>query len=161
MLEVCVSFLPREKPRHLLGVGSPEDFFEGVARGMDMFDCVLATRIARHGALLVREGRLNIHNASYARDPRPVEEGCTCYTCRHFSRAYLRHLFQSQEILGLRLATLHNLHFLLRLLEDIRQSILNGTFQAFKEEFLSTFQPVPEEVRQNEAARRRLIRLRP
>ncbi len=160
VLEVCLSSLPREKPRHLLGVGSPEDFFEGVARGMDMFDCVLATRIARHGSLLVREGRLNIHNASYTRDPRPIEEGCTCYTCRHFSRAYLRHLFQSQEILGLRLATLHNLHFLLRLLEDIRRSILNGTFLAFKEEFLSTFRPVPEEVRQNEAAHRRRARLR-
>ncbi len=160
MLEVCVSILPREKPRHLLGVGSPEDFFEGVARGMDMFDCVLPTRIARHGALLVREGRLNIHNASYARDPRPVEEGCTCYTCRRFSRAYLRHLFQSREILGLRLATLHNLHFLLRLLEGIRRSILHGMFPVFKEEFLSTFRPVPEEVRQNEAARRRPARSR-
>ncbi len=161
MLEVCVSFLPREKPRHLLGVGSPEDFFEGVARGVDMFDCVLATRIARHGALLVREGRLNIHNASYARDPRPVEEGCTCYTCRRFSRAYLRHLFQSQEVLGLRLATLHNLHFLFRLLEDIRRSILSGNFLAFKEEFLSTYRPIPEDVRQNETARRLRARSRP
>jgi len=158
MLEVCVPLLPREKPRHLLGVGSPEDFFEGVARGMDMFDCVLATRIARHGALLVREGRLNIHNAAYARDPRPIEEGCACYTCRHFSRAYLRHLFQSQETLGLRLATLHNLHFLFHLLADIRRSILDGTFLTLKEEFLATFRPIPEEVRRNEAARRRLAR---
>lgn len=155
MLEACVPLLPRDRPRHLLGVGSPEDFFEGVARGIDMFDCVLATRMARHGALLVSSGRLNIRNAQYERDARPIEEGCACYTCRHFSRAYLRHLFQNDELLGLRLATIHNLHFLLTLLDRIRASILDGSFTAFRQEFLAGFATVPEEVRRAEAARRR------
>ena len=155
MLESSVPFLPRGRPRHLLGVGSPEDFFEGIARGVDMFDCVLATRIARHGALLVPAGRLNIRNAQHERDPRPIQEGCTCYTCRRFSRAYLRHLFQTEELLGLRLATLHNLHFLLDLLARIRASILDGTFMSLRQEFLSGFTAVPEEVRREEAARRR------
>jgi len=155
MLEVCLPLLPRDRPRHLLGVGSPEDIIEGIARGIDLFDCVLATRVARHGTLLVRSGRLNIRNAHFERDPRPIEEGCGCYTCRRFSRAYLRHLFQSGELLGLRLATLHNLFFLLDLTRRARESILAGRFQAFRQEFLATFQPVPEEVRQAEAARRR------
>ncbi len=155
MLEVCIPLLPRDRPRHLLGVGSPEDIIEGIARGIDLFDCVLATRIARHGTLLVRSGRLNIRNAQFERDPRPIEEGCGCYTCRHFSRAYLRHLFQSGELLGLRLATLHNLFFLLELTRQARESILAGRFQAFRESFLATFQPVPEEVRQAEVERRR------
>lgn len=158
MLEACVPHLPRGRPRHLLGVGSPEDFFEGVARGIDMFDCVLATRIARHGTLLVRSGRLNIRNAQYERDARPIEEDCTCYTCRRFTRAYLRHLFQSEELLGLRLATIHNLHLLLSLMADIRASILNGTFMALREEFLAGFTAVPEEVRRAEAARRQQAR---
>jgi queuine tRNA-ribosyltransferase len=154
MLEACVPYLPAGRPRHLLGVGSPEDFFQGVARGIDMFDCVLATRIARHGALLVPTGRLNIRNAQYERDPLPVEEGCACYTCQHFSRAYLRHLFQSEEQLGPRLATIHNLHFLLHLMQRIRESILTGTFITFKDEFLAGFKTIPEPVRWAEAARR-------
>lgn len=156
MLEVCIPLLPRDRPRHLLGVGSPEDIVEGIARGIDLFDCVLATRIARHGTLLVRSGRLNIRNAQFERDPRPIEEGCGCYTCRHFSRAYLRHLFQSGELLGLRLATLHNLFFLLELTRQARESILAGRFRAFRESFLATFEPVPEEVRRAEAERRRM-----
>jgi len=155
MLEACVPFLPRECPRHLLGVGSPEDFFESVARGIDMFDCVLATRIARHGALLISPGRLNIRNAQYERDARPIEEGCDCYTCRHFSRAYLRHLFQNDEPLGLRLATIHNLHFLLALMARIRESILDGTLMSLREEFLAGYTAVPEQVRRAEAGRRR------
>ncbi len=155
MLEACVTLLPRDRPRHLLGVGSPEDFFEGIARGIDMFDCVLATRIARHGALLARGGRLNIRNAQYERDPRPIEEGCACYTCRRFTRAYLRHLFQNDELLGLRLATIHNLHFLLSLMQRIRESIVGGTFRQLQDEFLAGYEAVPEEVRREEAARRR------
>jgi queuine tRNA-ribosyltransferase len=155
MLEACVPFLPRERPRHLLGVGSPEDFFAAVACGIDMFDCVLPTRIARHGALLVASGRLNIRNAQYERDPAPVEEGCTCYTCQRFSRAYLRHLFQSEELLGLRLATIHNLHFLFSLMQRIRESIVASRFLTFQEEFLARFATVPEEVRRVEATRRR------
>jgi queuine tRNA-ribosyltransferase len=155
MLEACVPLLPGGRPRHLLGVGSPEDFFEGVARGIDMFDCVLATRIARHAALLVPTGRLNIRNARYERDTQPIQEDCACYTCRRFSRAYLRHLFQTEELLGLRLATIHNLHFLLDLMARIRESILAGTFMSLREAFLAGFAAVPEEVRREEAARRR------
>jgi queuine tRNA-ribosyltransferase len=158
MLEATVPFLPTGRPRHLLGVGSPEDLFAGIARGIDMFDCVLATRIARHGTLLVPTGRVNIRNAQYEHDPRPVQEDCTCYTCQRFSRAYLRHLFRSEELLGLRLATIHNLHFLLDLTARIRASILAGAFMSFQEAFLAGFTAVPEEVRQEEAARRRQAR---
>jgi len=156
MLEVTVPLLPQDKPRHLLGVGSPEDIFEGVARGIDIFDCVLPTRIARNGALFIRTGRLNIRNAQYTDDPAPIEEGCDCYTCRHFSRAYLRHLITAKEILGLRLATLHNLRFMLNLLREIREAILAGTFSALKKEFLANYEIVPHEVRQrNREARSR------
>ena len=140
MVDLTVSLLPEDKPRHLLGVGSPEDLFDYVARGIDIFDCVLPTRLARNGAVLVRTGRLNLRNARFADDPAPIEEGCECYTCRHFSRAYLRHLIKAKEILGLRLATLHNLHFMLNLMRQIRQSILDGTFTAFKEEFLAGYE---------------------
>jgi len=149
MLEVTVPLLPEDKPRHLLGVGSPEDLFEGVARGMDIFDCVLPTRVARNGGLFIRTGRLNIRNARYTDDPAPIEEGCDCYACRHFSRAYLRHLIMAKEILGLRLATLHNLHFMLNLMREIREAILAGTFSALKREFLSNYEIVPHEARQH------------
>jgi queuine tRNA-ribosyltransferase len=158
MLEACIPFLPRDKPRHLLGVGSPEDLLEGVLRGVDMFDCVLPTRVARNGTLMVRTGRVNIRNAQYERDARPVEEGCACYTCRNFTRAYLRHLFRSREILGLRLATIHNLHFVLDLMAQIRESIRQGRFVAFMEAFLAVYEAVPEPVRQAEAAQRRRAR---
>jgi len=158
MLEVTVPLLPEDKPRHLLGVGSPEDIFEGVARGIDIFDCALPTRIARNGALFIRTGRLNIRNARYADDPSPIEEGCDCYTCRHFSRAYLRHLILANEILGLRLTTLHNLHFMLNLMREIREAILAGTFAALKEKFLANYRIIPHEVRQrNRAARLRSL----
>jgi queuine tRNA-ribosyltransferase len=154
MLEMTVPILPQDKPRHLLGVGSPEDIFEGVARGIDIFDCALPTRIARNGSLFVRTGRLNIRNARYANDPAPIEEGCECYTCRHFSRAYLRHLIMANEILGFRLTTLHNLHFMLNLLREIREAILAGSFSALKKEFLENYEIVPHEVRQrNKEAR--------
>ena len=132
--------LPQGKPRYLMGVGAPEDILEAVAQGIDMFDCVLPTRIARNGALLTHAGRLNIRNAQHAESPLPVEEGCTCYTCQHFSRAYLRHLFKAGETLGLHLATLHNLHFMLRLMEQIRAAIEGGAFLAFKDNFLAGYQ---------------------
>lgn len=147
MLEVTTPLLPADKPRHLLGVGSPEDLFEGVARGIDLFDCVLPTRIARNGAVFTRQGRLNLRNAQYAEDPRPIEEGCACYACQHFSRAYLRHLFTVKEILGLRLTTIHNLHFVLHLMRRIRASILDGTFTAFKEKFLASYREVSGETK--------------
>jgi queuine tRNA-ribosyltransferase len=148
MLDVVIPLLPEDRPRYLMGVGSPEDLFEGVSRGVDLFDCVLPTRVARNGGLLTRQGRINIRNARFAEDPAPVEEGCDCYTCRRFSRAYLRHLIQANEVLGLRLATVHNLRFVLRLMAEIRQSIADGAFTLFKEAFLRTYRIVPEEARE-------------
>jgi len=144
-LDVVTPLLPEDKPRYLMGVGAPED----------LFDCVLPTRVARNGGLLTRRGRINVRNARFAQDPAPIEESCDCYTCRHFSRAYLRHLFKANEILGLRLATVHNLRFVLRLMAEIRQSILNGTFAAFKDAFLSQYRFVPDEIRQAQRMRRR------
>lgn len=136
--------LPRGKPRHLMGVGMPEDLLEGVAAGVDLFDCVLPTRCARNGLLFTGRGRLVIRNARYADDERPVEPGCPCYGCRTFSRAYLRHLFKSGEILGLRLNTLHNLHHYLSLMAGARQAIERGRFQAFRRERLEGYRAGPE-----------------
>jgi queuine tRNA-ribosyltransferase len=153
ILDVVAPLLPEDKPRYLMGVGSPEDLFEGVGRGVDLFDCVLPTRVARNGGLLTSKGRINVRNARYADDPMPVEEGCDCYACRHFSRAYIRHLLKANEILGLRLATLHNLRFMLRLMANIRQSVLDGTFAAYKKAFLADYRIVPEQVRQAQRER--------
>ena len=154
ILEQTVRHLPPDKPRYLMGVGSPEDLLECVARGVDMFDCVLPTRIARNGALFTHEGRLNIRNSCYLDDGSPIEEGCHCYTCRHFSRAYLRHLIKSDEVLGLRLATIHNLHFLLNLAARIRGAICDGTFPSLLALFRTHYHPVDEHVRAaNRAAR--------
>ncbi len=146
-LALTCPLLPAGKPRYLMGVGAPEDIVEAVAQGIDLFDCVLPTRIARNGALLTHAGRLNIRNAQHADSPLPVEEGCTCYTCQHFSRAYLRHLFKAGETLGLHLATLHNLHFMLRLMEQIRVAIADGSFLRFKERFLAGYQMSDQEAR--------------
>lgn len=146
--------LPRLKPRYLMGVGAPEDLLEGVARGVDMFDCVLPTRIARNGAVFSRAGRLNLRNAQYARDPRPMEEACGCYACQNFSRAYMRHLVMSREILALHLATVHNVHFLLQLMRDIRAAIFAGTFAAFKDAFLAEYRITDESVREQNRANR-------
>ena len=136
--------LPPRKPRHLLGIGEVADIFDGVERGCDTFDCVAPTRNARNGGVLVRfdEGkpaskfRLNIRNARFAHDPRPLEEGCDCYACQHFSRAYLRHLFKAEEPLGQRLATIHNLRFMARLMGEIRQSLQDDTFGELKRAWL-------------------------
>jgi queuine tRNA-ribosyltransferase len=147
MLDVTVPLLPSEKPRYLMGVGAPEDLLEAVARGIDLFDCVLPTRLARNAALFTRRGRLNIRNARFERDREPVEAGCACYTCRHFSRAYLRHLFKARELLAYRLATIHNVHFLLKLMRDIQISISQDIFCAFKEDFLRGYGTVSNEVR--------------
>jgi queuine tRNA-ribosyltransferase len=140
MLDVTVPLLPEDRPRHLLGVGSPEDLFECVARGIDIFDCALPTRVARNGTFFTREGRLNIRNAQYRDDPSPVEEQCSCYTCRTFSRGYLRHLVIGREILGLHLATLHNLHFMFDTMREIRDAIISGRFADLKREFLAKYQ---------------------
>jgi queuine tRNA-ribosyltransferase len=147
MLDIMHATLPRHKPRYLMGVGSPEDLFEGVARGIDHFDCVLPTRVARNGAVFTHRGRFNLRNARFATDKNPIEPGCQCYTCRTFSLAYLRHLVVAKEILALRLATIHNLHFLLEIMRRIRQAIFDGNFTAYKEEFLTTYRAVPEETR--------------
>jgi queuine tRNA-ribosyltransferase len=147
ILDITVSVLPADKPRYLMGVGAPEDLLEGVARGVDLFDCVLPTRLARNAALFTRQGRLNIRNASFERDGAPIEDGCACYTCRHFSRAYLRHLFKAGELLAHRLATIHNVHFLLQLMRDIRRAIAAGSFLSFKEEFLVNYPIIPHQVR--------------
>jgi queuine tRNA-ribosyltransferase len=154
-LDHTCPFLPEHKPRYLMGVGAPEDILEGVARGIDIFDSVLPTRIARNGALLTPHGRLNIRNAQHAESAQPIDPSCTCYTCSHFSRAYLRHLFKAGEILGLHLATLHNINFMLRFMEQIRQAIGQGTFLAFKESFLAGYTISDQHARaRNRAARR-------
>ncbi len=139
MLELVNDILPADKPRYLMGVGSPEGLVNGVKRGVDIFDCVLPTRVARNGAALTRTGRMNMKNAPYARDPRPLEEGCACYTCQHFTRAYLRHLVVSDEILGATLLTMHNVHLLLTLMREMRAAILEGTFEQYAENFLANY----------------------
>ena len=123
ILEQTTPLLPEDKPRYLMGVGSPDCLVEGVLRGVDLFDCVLPTRIARNGTMFSTQGRIVIRNAKYKEDRDPVDERCHCYTCTHFSRAYLRHLFMAGELLGPRLATIHNLHYLLTLMEEIRVAI--------------------------------------
>ena len=128
--------LPADRPRYLMGVGTPEDLVESVMRGVDMFDCVMPTRHGRTGSLFTSQGRINIKGAAYASDDRPPDPACDCYTCRHFSRAYLRHLFMAGEILGLRLNTLHNLHFYVTLMQQIRQAIEDGSLTAFRTQFL-------------------------
>ncbi len=146
-LDVTVPELPTGKPRYLMGVGAPEDIVEGVARGIDIFDCVLPTRVARNGGLFTRYGRMNLRNARYAADPLPVEPGCDCYACQHFSRAYLRHLFKAGETLGLHLATVHNVRFMVRLMHDIQAHIAAGTFAGFRQQFLAEYQLSNQEVR--------------
>lgn len=134
--------LPRDKPRYLMGVGAPEDLVNAVLRGVDIFDCVLPTRLARNGAAMVKGGRLNLRNAQYREDPRPVDENCTCYCCTHFSRAYVRHLVQANEMLASILLTTHNLHFLLTLMEDIRKAIRKGNLTEFARSFLASYPEV-------------------
>ncbi|HEX8993447.1 MAG TPA: tRNA guanosine(34) transglycosylase Tgt [Anaerolineales bacterium] len=130
MLDVMGPHLPPNKPRYLMGVGTPEDLIAGIARGVDIFDCVLPTRLARHHAAFSSEGRLNLMNASFAHDPRPIDPSCDCYTCQTFTRAYLRHLISAKELLAGTLLSIHNLRALIRLVSDIRSSILDGTFES-------------------------------
>ena len=139
MLEKIEPYMPKNKPRYLMGVGTPDCFLEGVLRGVDMFDCVLATRIARNGTVFTRNGRLVIRNATYARDFEPLEEGCDCYACQHFSRAYIRHLIKAEEITGARLASIHNLRFLIRMMEEIRQAIMEDRFLDYRREFYEKY----------------------
>ena len=137
ILEALNPVMPYDKPRYLMGVGSPDCLIEGVLRGVDMFDCVLATRVARNGTVFTRNGRLVVRNAAYAEDFSPLEEGCDCYACKNFSRAYIRHLIKADEIFGLRLASLHNLRYLTKLMEDIRTAIEQDSLRDFAEDFYS------------------------
>ena len=139
VMDECVDYLPKEKPRYLMGVGSPDCLFEGVERGIDMFDCVLPTRIARHGMAMTSRGRVNIKNARYERDFTPLDPECDCYTCRNYSKAYLRHLFKADEILSSMLMTNHNLHFLVKTMQNIRKSIEEDRFLEYKKEFYDSY----------------------
>lgn len=142
-----VALLPADKPRYLMGVGSPEDLLQAVSLGVDMFDSALPTRVARNGALFTGSGRQNMRNARYKFQEGPIDSACGCYTCRHFSAAYLYHLFHSQELLAYRLATLHNLQFIGDLMANIRKSISEGRFAAFKKEFLGKYQITDQDAR--------------
>ena len=143
----AVSLLPVDAPRYLMGVGSPEDLVECVARGIDMFDCVLPTRIARNGALFSRDGRINIVSAPHRRRDEPLEAGCDCYTCQTFSAAYVHHMFKSGELLAYRLASIHNLRFILRLMDEMRVAIATGTFEEYRTAFHDRFVPPDQRAR--------------
>ncbi|MCD6436557.1 MAG: tRNA guanosine(34) transglycosylase Tgt [Clostridiales bacterium] len=139
VLDYTTPLLPKNKPRYLMGVGSPDALFEGVIRGIDMFDCVLPTRIARNGTAMTSAGQISIKKAKYFDDFSPLDENCDCYTCRNYSKAYLRHLYKENEILSSRLFTYHNLHFLLKLMKDIREAIMNDNLLEFKKEFFEKY----------------------
>lgn len=141
-IEYVTPHLSPDKPRYLMGVGTPEDILEAVERGIDMFDCVHPTRIARNGTVLTYSGRLNLNNAKYGEDKSPIETECDCYTCKNFTRAYIKHLLSVDEILGIRLTTIHNIRFMMRFMADIRGSIKDGKFKKFKKDFLRVYQGV-------------------
>lgn len=128
-------FMPQNKPRYLMGVGTPGNILEGVSRGVDLFDCVMPSRNARHGQLFTKKGIININNEKYKKDLSPIEEGCNCPTCQHHSRAYIRHLFKAGEMLAMRLCVMHNLYFYNTLMKEIRDALDNGTFREFKEQY--------------------------
>jgi queuine tRNA-ribosyltransferase len=139
MIEATEPAMPEERPRYLMGVGKPQDLIEGVLRGIDLFDCVMPTRNARNGFLFTRAGRLVIKNAAHRREEIPIDPQCRCYTCRHYSRAYLRHLFMAGELLAMRLNTIHNLHFYLHLMEELRQAIRKDRLMQFREDFYAAY----------------------
>ncbi|WP_107572538.1 tRNA guanosine(34) transglycosylase Tgt [Clostridioides difficile] len=139
VLEHTTPLMPKDKPRYLMGVGSPDDLVEGVIRGVDMFDCVLPTRIARNGTAMTSQGKVVVRNATYAEDFTPLDSECDCYACKNYSRAYIRHLIKANEILGARLITTHNLHFLLNLMKQIRQAIMEDRLLDFRNEFFAKY----------------------
>jgi queuine tRNA-ribosyltransferase len=141
MLEVVNQVLPREKPRYLMGVGSPEDLINGILRGVDIFDCVLPTRLARHAAAFTPTGRINLMNAAYSRDHDPIDATCDCYACRNFTRGYIRHLVVAKEMLASTLISIHNIRFLISLVNKVRAAILAQKFTPFSEEFLYNYRP--------------------
>ena len=139
MIDYGIKYLPTDKVRYLMGVGDPVDIIEGVIRGVDIFDCVLPTRIARHGQAFTRTGKINFNNAKYKEDLNPVEEGCDCYTCKNYSRAYIRHLITTDEMLGGRLLSIHNIRFLIKLTEELREAIKENRVLEYREEFISKY----------------------
>lgn len=158
MLRVSASALPDDRPRYVMGVGAPEDLFEAVRCGVDMFDCVLQTRLGRNGGLFTRDGRINIRNARFREDIGPIDPQCDCETCRTFSLAYLHHLFRTEELLAYRLASLHNIRWTIKLVEDMRDAIRAGTFDALHAEFINRYRIADEGVREEQ--RRRWTRTR-
>lgn len=153
MVETVAAGLPAGRPRYLMGVGSPEDLVEAVARGVDMFDCVLPTRLGRNGSMFTGDGRANVRNARYREDPGPVDPGCDCLACTRFSMAYVHHLFRNEELLGYRLATIHNIRYLVRLMERARAAIEAGGFSEFAREFLGRYRPSDDQVRAEQKAK--------
>ena len=139
MIDDAIRYLPEDKPRYLMGVGDPVDIFEGVERGVDMFDCVLPTRLARHAHAFTKDGKINLKNAKYKKDFTKIDDDCDCYCCQNYTKAYIRHLIIANETFGQRLLSIHNIRFLIRICENIRQSIKNDNFLTYKEEFLSRY----------------------
>ena len=139
IVNFTVNFLPADKPRYLMGVGLPQDIIEAVQQGIDMFDCVVPTRYGRNGTAFTSVGKLTIRNSPYIEDFSPLDKKCSCYACKNFSRSYLRHLFNTNEMLGLRLVSLHNIHFYLELMHNIREAIRQDRFIEFKKDFLSSY----------------------
>ena len=140
MIDYAIKYLPIDKPRYLMGVGEPIDLLEGVERGVDMFDCVLPTRLARHGNAFTRHGRINLKNLKYKEDFTPIEDNCDCYTCKNYTKAYIRHLITCDEMLGGRLLYIHNIRFLIKEMEELREAIKNDNFKNYKEKFISDYQ---------------------
>ncbi len=143
-LDFTIPMLPENRPRYLMGVGEPDDLVEGILRGIDVFDCVIPTRLARHGSALTAQGRLNMKNLEYARDSSPLDPTCACHTCQHFTRAYLRHLIKAKEILGHMLLSIHNIHFLIHHVQAMRAAILEGSLHDYRADFLRRYQPAKE-----------------
>ena len=139
VLDYLTPVIPEDKPRYLMGVGAPDSLIDGVIRGIDMFDCVLPTRIARNGTCMTSQGRLVVKNAKFERDFRPLDEKCSCYTCKNYSRAYIRHLFKADETFGLRLTSYHNLYFLINLMKNVRQAIMDDNLLEFRESFVEEY----------------------
>ena len=142
MVEYSTKYLPEDKVRYLMGVGDPIDIIEGVIRGVDIFDCVLPTRIARHANAFTKKGKINLKNAKYKEDFTPIEPDCDCYACKNFTKAYIRHLVTLDEMLGSRLLSIHNLRFLIRIMEDIREAIKEDRFLELKEEFYNNYKKI-------------------
>jgi queuine tRNA-ribosyltransferase len=139
MIDYAIKYLPHEKPRYLMGVGSLDYLLEGIAKGVDMFDCVLPTRLARHGALMTSQGRVNIRDAKYKEDFTPLDPNCDCYCCKNYTRAYLRHLYVADETFGKRLLSYHNIRFLIKVMEGAREAIKEDRFEEYKNAVLAAF----------------------